>query len=104
MILQTYGSFITGVWVSWLLELRASLPKTPLRAESIFSPMLRAPEPSLEMKPCPLVSLKELEATDNCSDLSLLDPASSFCGIGLGASCRSVEWVRILPIPIWRHD
>lgn len=104
MILQTYGSFSIGVWLSWLLELRPSLPKTPLRAESIFSPMLRAPEPSLEMKPWPLLSLNELEATDNCSDLSLLDPLSSSRGIALYPSCRSAECVLILPMPIWRQD
>jgi hypothetical protein len=57
MILHTYGSFDTGVWFSWLLELRPNFPNTPFRAESIFSPILRAPEPSLEMKPWPLLSL-----------------------------------------------
>jgi hypothetical protein len=57
MTLYTYGSFETCVGLSWLLWLRPSLPKMPLRAESILSPILRAPDPRLDMSDAPLLSL-----------------------------------------------
>lgn len=67
MTLQTYGSLLTMVGVSWLLELRPSLPNMPFRAESILPPTLRAPDPRLDMRVAPLLSLYELEAWEPCS-------------------------------------
>lgn len=78
MILNWYGSFGT-CWtsLSWLLELLPNLPNMPFRAVSILSPILRAPDPRLDMSAAPLLSLNELDARELCSVRSLLEEASS---------------------------